>query len=163
VDGWLFQSLEKDVRHVGGHPISAGENTDSAQPFVGPIGKISLHLPHLIHLDGLILRFQDQNIRMEAIADLSARGTLVTCVPYFLVSFKTVKSLCKLKGDPFFSNPFAAKKEIAVCHLPRDNPSPKQFHRHGMSQDIFEGHDKTLFLLGPVLSPRERRTNCFCI
>jgi hypothetical protein len=87
----------------------------------------------LVHLDGLIFRLQDHNIRVEAIVDLSAREALVTPISCLIISLETVKSLCKLKGNPFFPNPFAPKKEITLRYLPRDNSSLKQFYRHGMS------------------------------
>jgi hypothetical protein len=73
----------------------------------------------------LIFRLQDHNIRVEAIVDLSAREALVTPISCPIISLETVKSLCKLKGNPFFPNSLAPKKEIALGHLPRDNSSLK--------------------------------------
>ena len=158
MEGWLFQGLEKNVRHVGSHPISSSENTDTAQPFVGLVGKGPLHLPHLVHLDGLIFRLQDHNVRVEAIVDLSAREALVAPISCLMISLETVESLCKLKGNPFFPNPIASKKEITLCTLPRDNSSLKQLYRHGMSQYVSEGHDQKPLSLRPNrLLPLSRR------
>jgi hypothetical protein len=103
------------------------------QRSAGLVSRVPLHLPHLVHLDGLIFRLQYHNVRVVAIVNLSAREALVTPISCLIIPLETVKSLCKLKGNPFFPNPFASKKEITLRCLPRDNSSLKQFYRHGMS------------------------------
>ncbi len=114
--GRLFQCLEQGIRHVRGHPIRRGENTDAAPAFVGPVGELPLHQADLLHFKCLTLRFQKQYVGMKEVFNLPARSALIASIPPFGL-FLAVECLGELKSDPLLSDAFVSPEEVAVNDL----------------------------------------------
>jgi hypothetical protein len=62
----------------------------------------------------LIFRFQNQNIRVEALIDLFAGHTLIAGISLSSSSMKAVEGFGELEGDPPLSNAFVSPKEVTV-------------------------------------------------
>jgi hypothetical protein len=108
MQGWFFQCLEEGIRHIGGHPIRSRQDTDATSTFIGSVCEISLHLSHLVNLQGLAFWLKDQDIGVKMMIDLFTRETPIASLPFFKNSFEAVEGLCKLESRQFFPNSFIA-------------------------------------------------------
>jgi hypothetical protein len=99
------------------HPVCSRQDTDTTLPFVGVVSQLPLHLPHLINLDVLPFRFNEQDIWMKRVVNFFARRAMIAGVSPFSLSSEAVERLSKLKSHGLLADPFIPQKEVAVHHL----------------------------------------------
>jgi len=141
VKGWFLQGLKKDIGHIRRHPVCGRQDADPALPFIGPVGKIPLHLSHLIDLERLPFGFQDQHIGVKPIVYLFTGNASVAGICFIGLPLKAVQGFGKLESQPFLSDPLASEKEVTVDDPVIQDGPLKQFNGSIMTNDIFERHN----------------------
>jgi hypothetical protein len=113
----LFQCFKESIRYIMSHPICSCQDTDTSPSFIGLVSQLPLHLHHLLFLDALTYRFNEQHIRMKSMINLFAGGAMITGISSLSLSVEAVEGLCKLESHDFLSDPFAPQEEVAVHDL----------------------------------------------
>jgi hypothetical protein len=71
----------------------------------------------LIDLDILPFWFNEQNVGMKTMVNLSTGDAMIASISPVSLSSEAVERLCKLESHILLSDPFVSQKEVAVNDL----------------------------------------------